>query len=194
MVPAEYLFIVRHGETEANEKGVEAGPLDYPLTKKGKKEVRFTAKILSKTKINAVYSSPIFRACQTAKILASPHDLKIKTLEELTEAKIKPEYVGKKGRHHILSDPEVYSETNKDLLDRAKKAIEIIIKATQGNAIVVSHGDVINALLEGVVERKISKEKYYVLDTDPAALSVLKVKERLIMILYNYRRKMFEEL
>ena len=192
-MPTEHLFIVRHGETEANEKGVEAGPLDYPLTKKGKKEVRHIAKILSKTKINAIYSSPIFRARQTAKILASPHELKIKTLEELTEAKIKPEYVGKEGRHHILTDPEVYSESNKDLLDRTKKAIEIIMKETQGNAIVVSHGDVINALLEGVVERKINTETYYVLDTDPAALSILKVKERPILILYNYHRKMFEE-
>lgn len=53
------------------------------------------AKILAKVKICAVYSRPVFRAHETAKILASPHDLKIKTLEELTEAKIKPEYVFK---------------------------------------------------------------------------------------------------
>ena len=49
----------------------------------------------AKVKICAVYSRPVFRAHETAKILASPHDLKIKTLEELTEAKIKPEYVFK---------------------------------------------------------------------------------------------------
>ena len=192
-MPAEYLFIVRHGETEANEKGIEAGPLDYPLIKKGVKGAMFIAKILAKIKINAVYSSPIFRAHETAKILASPHDLKVKTLEELTEAKIKPEYVGKEGRHHILTDPEVYLETNRELLDRTKKAIEVIIKEARGNAIVVSHGDVINALLEGVVERKESSEKYYVLDTDPAALSILKVKDLPILILYNYHRKMFKE-
>ena len=67
----------------------------------------------------------------------------------MTEAKIKPKYVGKEGRHHIFTNPEVYSKTNKDLLDRTKKAIEIIMKETLGNAIVISHGDVINALLEG---------------------------------------------
>jgi broad specificity phosphatase PhoE len=192
-MPAEYLFIVRHGETKANEKGIEAGPLDYPLNKLGLKGAMFIAKKLSKVKINAVYSSPVFRAHETAKILAAPHDLKVKTLEELTEAKIKREYVGKEGRHHILTDPEVYSETNDELLERTKKAVEIVIKETDGNAIVVSHGDVINALLEGVVERKISTEKYYVLDTDPAALSVLKIKERPILILYNFHRKMFKE-
>ena len=48
---ADYLFIVRHGETEANEKGIEAGPLDYPLTKRGVKGALFIAKTLSKVKI-----------------------------------------------------------------------------------------------------------------------------------------------
>ena len=146
-MPAEHLFIVRHGETKANVKGIEAGPLHYPLTKRGIKGAEFIAKTLSKIEVNAIYSSPIFRACETARILAKPHHLKIKTLEELTEVKIKPEFIGKEGRHHILTNPEAYSETNDELLDRTKKALDLIIKAVDGNAIVVSHGDVINALL-----------------------------------------------
>src|SRR5208337_1168451 len=97
----DYLFLVRHGETRANVKGIEAGPMDYPLTKKGVKDASFLAKTLRETRIDSVYSSPVFRAVETAKILARPHDLKVKTLEELTEAKIKPQFVGKKGRHHI---------------------------------------------------------------------------------------------
>ena len=40
----DYLFVVRHGETEANEDDVDAGPLDYPLTKRGVKEASFIAK------------------------------------------------------------------------------------------------------------------------------------------------------
>jgi broad specificity phosphatase PhoE len=43
-VTANNLFIVRHGETKANERGIEAGPLDYPLTKKGVKEISFIAR------------------------------------------------------------------------------------------------------------------------------------------------------
>jgi len=188
----DYLFVVRHGETKANEKGIEAGPLDYPLTKRGVKEALFIAKALSKIKINAVYSSPVFRAQETAKILAHPHNLKIKTLEELTEAKIKPELVGKKGRHHILTTPEAFTETNKDLLERTSKAIEIAKNEAEGNVILVSHGDVITALLEGVVERKVTTEKYYVFDPCPAALSIVEIKDRPQLILFNYHRKMFE--
>ena len=186
-----YLFIIRHGETKANEKGIDAGPLDYPLTKQGVKGALFIAKTLSKIKINAVYSSPVFRARETAKILAKPHKLKVKTLEELTEAKIKPEFIGKKGRHHILTTPEAFNETNKDLLERTSKAIEIIKNEAEGNVIMVSHGDVITALLEGVVERKISTEKYYVLDPSPAALSIVKLEDVPKLVLYNHHRKMF---
>jgi broad specificity phosphatase PhoE len=191
LLPPDFIFVVRHGETKANEKGIEAGPLDYPLAEKGRKEVEFIAKTLSDVKIKEVYSSPVFRAVQTAKILARPHKLKVKTLNELTEAKIKPEFVGKKGRHHILTDPEAYSETNRDLLARASEAFRIVSKRSSGNAIMVSHGDVITALLEDIVERKFSTEKYYVLHPDPASLSTIKLGDRPSLILYNYHRKMF---
>jgi alpha-ribazole phosphatase/probable phosphoglycerate mutase len=186
---AEYLFIVRHGETEANRKDIDAGPMPFPLTKKGVKDASFIAEKLSKVKINAVYSSPVFRAVETAKILARPHKLKVKKLEELTEAKLKPEYVGKKGRHHILTTPEAFSETNENLLERTNKAIEIVKKEADGNVILVSHGDVIAALLEGVVERKVSTERYYVLHSDPASLSIVDVKDRPFLMLYNYHSK-----
>jgi broad specificity phosphatase PhoE len=187
---ADYLFIVRHGETKANKKDIDAGPLDYALTKKGVKEVAFIAKAISKVKITAVYSSPVFRAVETAEILARPHKLKVKTLEELTEAKLKPEFVGKKGRHHILMNPEAFSETNKDLLERTLKAVEIIKGEADGKVIVVSHGDVITAMLEGIVERRVSTEKYYVFHSEPAALSIVDVKDCPFLVLFNYHRKL----
>ncbi len=189
---ADYLFIVRHGDTEANKKGINAGPMDYPLNKRGVKAVSFTAKALSKVKISAIYSSPVFRAVETSEILARPHKLKVKILEELTEAKLKPEFVGKKGRHHILTTPEAFLETNSDILARTSKAIEIIKKKDKGNVIVVSHGDVITAMLEGVVERKVSTEKYYVLHPDPASVSVVDIKNRPFLVLFNYHSKQFE--
>ncbi|MDA4121302.1 MAG: histidine phosphatase family protein [Thaumarchaeota archaeon] len=190
---AEFIFVVRHGETKANERGIEAGPLDYPLAKKGVKEVQFIAKTLHDIKIKDVYSSPVYRAVQTAKILAGPHKLKVKTMGELTEAKIRPEFVGEKGRHHILSDPGAYSETNRDLLARASKAMQVIKEKSSGNAILVSHGDVITALLEDIVERRTSTEKYYVLHPDPASLSIIKLEEKPSLVLYNYHRKMFAD-
>jgi phosphoserine phosphatase len=190
-LPVDYLFVVRHGETEANVRGIDAGPLDFPLTKRGIKGAVFIAKTLSEFKVDSVYSSPVFRAVETAKILARPHELKVRTMEELTEAKLKPKYVGRKGRHHILTTPGAFSETNEELMERTVKAVQIIRKEAKGNAILVSHGDVITALLEGVVERKTGDEKYYVLHPEPASLSIIDVKSRPFLVLFNYYRKMF---
>lgn len=186
----DYLFVVRHGETKANEEDIDAGPLDYPLTKKGVKEASFISKSLSKVEINAVYSSPVFRAVETAKILAAPHKLKVKTLEDLTEAKLKPKFVGKTGRHHILTSPEAFSETNEELQDRIGRAIERIRREANGNVVVVSHGDVITAMLEGVVERRVKTERYYVFHPSYAALSIIEFKDRPFLVLYNYHRRM----
>jgi broad specificity phosphatase PhoE len=135
----------------------------------------------------------VFRALESAKILARPNKLKVKTLEELTEAKLKPKFVDKKGRHHMLTTPEAFSETNNEILERMGRAIEIIRKEAEGNVIVVSHDDVIRGMLEGVVERKVSTEKYYTLHPDPAALSIIEIKNRPFLVLYNYHRKMFAD-
>jgi broad specificity phosphatase PhoE len=187
----DYLFVVRHGDTEANEEGIDAGPLDYPLTKRGVKGASFIARTLSEIKIDAVFTSPVFRAVETAKIVARPHGLTVKPIEELTEAKLKPEYVGKKGRHHILTSPEAFSETNEELLGRTRRAIAIARRRAKGNVILVSHGDVITAMLEGVVERRVGGERDYVLHPDPASLSIVEVKDRPFLVLYNYHRKLF---
>ncbi|HMK94086.1 MAG TPA: histidine phosphatase family protein [Candidatus Limnocylindrales bacterium] len=190
----DYLLIVRHGDTEANVNDIDAGPLDYPLTRQGVKQVRFIARAISKIKVSAVYSSPVFRAVETARILARPHGLQVKTLEELTEAKLKPEFVGKKGRHHILTDPEAFTETNSELTARTLKAIEIVKSEAEGNVIMVSHGDVITAMLESIVERRISGQKYYVFHSEPASLSIVEVKDRPFLVLFNYHRKLLSEL
>ena len=187
---ADYIFVVRHGETKANRKDIDAGPLDYPLTKKGIKEACYIVKTVSKIKFSAVYSSPVYRAVETAEMLARPYKLKVKTLEELTEAKLKPEFIGKKGRHHILTAPEAFSESNKELLERTMKAVEIMRRGSDGNVIAVSHGDVITAMLEGIVERQVSDEKYYVFHSEPASLSIIDVKDRPFLVLFNYHRKL----
>ena len=59
--------------------------------------------------------------------------------------------------------------------------------------IVVSHGDVITAMLESVVERKVTTERYYVIHPSPASLSIVETKARPFLVLYNFHRKMFSD-
>jgi broad specificity phosphatase PhoE len=192
MLAVDNLFIVRHGETTANVSDINAGPRDYPLTRNGMKAISYLADELSEIKIGAIYSSPVFRAVQSAKILARPHEIGVKILEGLTEAKLKPELVGKKGRHHILTSPEAYEETYQELEERVIRAVDLIKKRGSRNTIAVSHGDVLVALLQHVVERKIGRNRYYVLNPDPGSLSLVDLKERPKLVLFNYHRKLFD--
>jgi len=185
--------VVRHGETEANKDDLDAGSLDFPLTKKGKKEAVFIGKSLSPIDIDAVYCSPVHRAVQTAKILARPHRLKPILLDDLVEAKLKPTFVGKPGRHHILQSPEAFQETFEELQERVLRAVSKIQAKVKTNAIMVSHGDVIVALLQHVIERKDGPAAYYVLHPHPASLSIIQFTDRPRLELFDYRRKLFAD-
>jgi len=190
-VRVENLFVVRHGETEANENDLDAGSLDFPLTGKGKKEASFIAKSISTINVEGVYCSPVRRAVQTAKILAKPHRLKPKLLDELIEAKLKPNFVGKPGRHHILQSPEAFQESYQELQERVLTAVKGMQAEVKSNAIMISHGDVIVALLQHVIERKDGHAGYYVLHPSPGSLSVIQFTDRPRLVLFDYRRKLF---
>jgi len=191
-LPMNNLFVVRHGETKANENDLDAGSLDFPLTRKGKKEAAFIGKSLSPIGIEGVYCSPVRRAVQTAKILGRPHRLKPIFLNDLIEAKLKPSFVGKPGRHHILQSPEAFQETYEELQERVLRAVSKIQAEVKTNAIMVSHGDVIVAFLQHVIERGDGHAGYYVLHPNPGSLSVIQFTDRPRLVLFDYRRRLFE--
>ena len=70
-------YIVRHGESEANELGVIAGHSDYHLTALGKKQAEETAAHLSDVVLDAVYASDLARAMETAAPHAVPRGLTV---------------------------------------------------------------------------------------------------------------------
>ncbi len=187
------IFVVRHGETLANERGINAGPLDYPLSKKGKKEIAYLAKMLTNTKIAAAYSSPVFRAVETAKILSKPHKLLVKTVEDLTEAKLKPRFVGKKGREQILTTPEAFDETYQELQERVVRAFDGIKSREDENIIAVSHGDPIAAFINHVIEREVAGKNYYVLHPNPGSLSIIECSDSSKLVLFNFHRRLFDD-
>jgi len=183
--------VVRHGETKANENDLDAGSLDFPLTKKGRKEAAFIAKSLKPIHIDGIYCSPVRRAVQTAKILGRPHRLKPVLLNDLIEAKLKPSFVGKPGRHHILQSPEAFQETYEELQERVLRAVARIQAEVKTNAVMVSHGDVIVAFLQHVIERENGQRGYYVLHPSPGSLSIIQFTDRPRLALFDYRRKLF---
>ncbi len=64
------IYIIRHGQTELNNRQVLQGRSDYPLNEKGIQQAEETAKLLEGISFSAVYSSPLIRAVRTAEIIA----------------------------------------------------------------------------------------------------------------------------
>jgi probable phosphoglycerate mutase len=65
------LICIRHGETQWNVEGREMGQLDSPLTPLGLRQAEAIADRLGKLEFDALYSSDLGRAVQTAEAIAS---------------------------------------------------------------------------------------------------------------------------
>ena len=62
------VWVIRHGESEANRNGLLTGWLDVPLTEKGREEALLVHQLLSGVRFDQIYSSDLLRAKSTAEI------------------------------------------------------------------------------------------------------------------------------
>lgn len=69
------ISVIRHGLTEANEKGVYIGKTDLPLSDKGAAELAAKMDEFDYPAVHKVYSSPLRRCTETAEILFPYTDL-----------------------------------------------------------------------------------------------------------------------
>ena len=63
------LYVIRHGETEANKEGRFQGWSDNPLNEKGKELAVVTGRGMQGIRFDGCFSSPLIRARQTAQII-----------------------------------------------------------------------------------------------------------------------------
>jgi broad specificity phosphatase PhoE len=158
-------FILRHGETSQQTKRKEfiyKWPDSPPvkLTKKGIQQVKKVAKRLKKTKIDLIFSSDIYRARQTAGIIAKELNLKInfdKRLRDINlgiyHGRLKGEFfedfpLALKKFSQRPKKGESWSDVKKRLLSFLKKIEE---KHKNKKILIISHGDPL-WLLEGIVK------------------------------------------
>ena len=102
-------YIVRHGETDWNVKGIIQGQKNPKINKNGFRQALRLAKKLKKIKFNKVFSSDLIRAKKTADIFALDHKLAVVTNKLLRERHF-GKYQGKKGI--------IFQEKLKDLLEK----------------------------------------------------------------------------
>ncbi|TBU43605.1 phosphoglycerate mutase-like protein [Dichomitus squalens] len=80
------VYIVRHGETDANRQGIIQGQLDTVLNDAGINQARLTADALEDVPFGAAYSSDLQRAKKTAEIVLESHpNVQLETTEALRE-------------------------------------------------------------------------------------------------------------
>ena len=81
-------LLVRHGNTAWNEEGRHQGQTDTPLSAAGRLQAHALARRLADTPIDAVYSSNLSRAHETACILVAGRDLAVQPCRGLRERSI----------------------------------------------------------------------------------------------------------
>ena len=80
--------MARHGETDWNRDQRFQGHADPPLNDIGREQARALATSLAEERLDAVYSSPLRRAAETAAIVAARFGLEVRPLEGLREVDV----------------------------------------------------------------------------------------------------------
>lgn len=172
---ATRLCIVRHGETAWNAEHRVQGQLDVPLNAIGEAQALAASKVLSKERFDAIYSSDLSRARQTAAYTAGLLSMQVTIdealrerhygiFERLTYAEVKVRYPEDYARFDAR-DPEYgfrTGETLKDFSVRSIKVISAIAERHQGqNVAVFTHGGVLDKLYRFITGLPLSAERNF---------------------------------
>lgn len=144
------LRLVRHGETDWNRLGLIQGRRDNRLNDVGRKQAAIAAEHLAGRAYDALVSSPLARASETAQIIASA--LRIETVEFDTDL-IEQAWGSAEGQawdavFDRFPDGQIPGrEPHSTLVRRAGEALRRIADRHVGGAVIlVSHGGLINAV------------------------------------------------
>lgn len=153
-------FIMRHGESEANLKDLihcDVNKKD-PLTQKGLDQVKKTGKTLADKSIDIVFSSPLYRAKESAKIVTEEMGFKGEIIEDERisemqvghwEGKKWGEYISlfKNSREKFTKHPDASPDVEnwEDVRMRVSDFMYDIDKKYEGkNILIVGHGGPLN--------------------------------------------------
>ena len=142
-----HFYFVRHGQTDANRDGLMCGASwNIGLNEEGLEQATLAADKLwsSAVEFSAIYSSPLLRACQTARLIAERFKKCVEIIDELQEwdigswdrvpfESVKEEFLG-------LGEP-VGGETRAQFRQRVAAVLQRVLKESQP-VLLVSHGAV----------------------------------------------------
>ncbi|MBN1347506.1 MAG: histidine phosphatase family protein [Phycisphaerae bacterium] len=161
-----HFAVIRHGETVWNTTGLQQGQLDGELNELGVRQAQAVGRALSNDRFDALYSSDLNRAVQTAEIIAT-----MIGLEVVTDARLRERHLGciqgvtlaELQREH----PDLYARFRSDDADHAppggessRRVYERCVTCTAELAdrhagqsvVIVTHGGILDRLLRRTLD------------------------------------------
>lgn len=158
------LYVVRHGESTHNAENRIQGQSNPLLSELGRRQGTRAAETLRTIPFDAIYSSPLRRAAETAEILAQQIGLAIRYDDRLMEVNVG--HVQDRHREEVMQlHPEVVpgwrsgrldfrfpgGESRPEVIARGKVSFEEICRADHQQAIIYSHGGLILAAMKALL-------------------------------------------
>jgi broad specificity phosphatase PhoE len=183
------IYLVRHGQTAWNREEVFRGSADIPLNETGRKEALLTGQYLRGICIDAIYSSPLSRALETAEAIARPQGIEVQTLNgvididfggwqglshEAVRERYEELYRQWKDTPHLVRFPG--GESLEEVRERALEAIHGVVRDHAGETLaMVSHRVVNKIVICGLLG--LDNSHFWEIGQDTGCINVLEFGE-----------------
>lgn len=169
------IYLIRHGEILQHEAPILLGQTDVELSEKGREQAEESGKALAEMapSLTAVYSSDLKRARDTAQIVIKQYEKNLsltekkdlrelalgdwdgKLVEEIRE--MYGEEFEKRGEDLLRYKISGGGENFFELQERAVRCLETIIKETEGEIALVTHGGVIRTIIADLLHLSLAE-------------------------------------
>lgn len=178
--------LIRHGNCDPVGRYIAGRKSGIKLSETGSKQARQLVSRFNEIKVEAIYSSPLERAIETASPLAEQKRLILNVAEELLEIDYGT-WTGK-SFEELSSEPlwRLYNtyrgrvripggEMIPEVVSRMSALMEKLRRAYQGTVVLVSHGDPIKSVITHYTGAPL--DFIMRLDVQPASISILSIDD-----------------
>jgi len=192
------IYLVRHGQTAWNKEEIFRGRTDVPLDETGLKQAELAAEYFKGMEIDAIYSSPLSRASQTAQKIAQFHNLKVQPLPGIIDMSF-GDWEGRPHQEIREKDSKTYrlwveephlvrlpgGEGLDDVRVRAMAALEEVIQDhPEKTLVLVSHRVICKVLICAILN--LGNSHFWQITQDTTAINLIQYrKEKYILSLMN---------
>jgi len=186
------IVLVRHGQTEWNKKDLFRGRVDIPLDETGIQQATKVGQRLSPVglHIEAIYSSPLLRANQTAQAIANSLGVHpVKSVEDFIELDYgqweghSPDEIKKKHPQEYrywIHDPVLLKipggETLQQVKERVKRGLDFVMGESKAKNILIVAHKAINKIIIGLLLGW-HENDFWEIEQDLACINIFEIIE-----------------